>query len=396
MPDQYHIMDKAQARKSIKSLLHEATNLTPSSLMEFFEIDLSSVVKSIGSSLVEDGKDIDIEFITETGEENILRFHNNIKAFNSFIFWQGNTYFPAPIQAEGFDISARGTLPTPILRISAQKEEGIEALSILRRAIHKYGDIVGAKVTRIRTFAKYLDSKNFSDITQPNSSQGSYSNPFPDQYEPDPYAEFPRDIFYVERKSNENKVNLEYELSALMDVEGVKLPRRVVMSQKCGFTYRGCGCFYEGDGNGAQSLADNVYNKCDIRRSELSLPESAPPVSTIRDESIKSLLGVTELVDKGTWINTSYNKGDYVKMSKNGCNYYFVAKDSIPQGQGTKYAPPNPDYWIADLCSKTLRGCRQRWGANGAVEVGDSTDFVKGELQFGGFPNATRLDQTLR
>ena len=111
-------MDKAQARKSIKSLLHEATNLTPSSLMEFFEIDLSSVVKSIGSSLVEDVKDIDIELVTEAGEENILRFHNNIKVFNSFIYWQGNTYFPAPIQAEGFDISARGTLPTPILRIS--------------------------------------------------------------------------------------------------------------------------------------------------------------------------------------------------------------------------------------------------------------------------------------
>ena len=76
MPDQYHIMDKAQARKSIKTLLYEATNLTPSSLMEFFEIDLSSVVKSIGSSLVKDGQDIDIQFVTETGEENILRFHN--------------------------------------------------------------------------------------------------------------------------------------------------------------------------------------------------------------------------------------------------------------------------------------------------------------------------------
>ena len=46
MPDQYHIMDKAQARKSIKSLLYEATNLTPSSLMEFFEIDLSSVAQA--------------------------------------------------------------------------------------------------------------------------------------------------------------------------------------------------------------------------------------------------------------------------------------------------------------------------------------------------------------
>ena len=69
-------MDNPQARKSIKSLLHEATNLTPSSLMEFFEIDLSSVVKSIGSSLVEDVKYIDIELVTDAGEENILRFHN--------------------------------------------------------------------------------------------------------------------------------------------------------------------------------------------------------------------------------------------------------------------------------------------------------------------------------
>jgi len=415
MPDQYHIMDKAQARKSIKSLLYEATNLTPSSLMEFFEIDLSSVVKSIGSSLFKDGQEIDIQFVTETGEENILRFHNNIKAFNSYIFWQGNTYFPAPIQAEGFDINARGTLPTPILRISAQKEEGIEALSILRRAIHKYGDIVGAKVTRIRTFAKYLDSKNFSDITQPNNSQGSYSNPFPDQYEPDPYAEFPRDIFYVERKSNENKVNLEYELSALMDVEGIKLPRRVVMSQKCSFSYRGCGCFYEKkepttfDPNTPNSMPGNenvplpgpgttspLLSKCQIRDSELKLPEDAPPVSTISDVDIKSLLGVAELNDKGSWSqDKAYSKGDYVRMTKNSRNYYFVAKVNVPASQGSKFAPPNPDYWVADMCSKTIKGCRKRWGANGSVVIGDTNDFAKGELQFGGFPNATRQDQTL-
>ena len=197
MPDNYNIMDKGQAKKSIKSLLFEASNLTPSSLMTFFEVDLSTVVKSIGSSLVQDGTEVGINFETAGGEENILRFHNNIKAMNCYIYWQGNTYFPAPIHAEGFDISARGTLPTPILRVTAQKEEGIEALSILRRAIHKYGDIIGAKVTRIRTFAKYLDSKNFSDISQINNSQGSYTNPFPDQYEPDPYAEFPRDLWNV-------------------------------------------------------------------------------------------------------------------------------------------------------------------------------------------------------
>jgi lambda family phage minor tail protein L len=497
MPKDYHIMDKEQAKKSIKSLMYEATSLSPSSLIHLFEFDLTSVVKSIGSSLVDDGEDIGISFgdpDDDADNANILRFHNNIKVINSYIFWQGKTYFPAPIQAEGFDISSRGTLPTPVLRITAQKEEEIEALSILRRSVHKYGDIIGAKVTRIRTFAKYLDAKNFSDISEADSTQGVYSSPFPDEYEPDPYAEFPRDVFYVERKSSENKVNLEYELSALIDVEGIKLPRRVILSQKCGFTYRGCGCFYEqkeskkfssssvtssgwsksltsgpwgasqshsafaqasttGSGTGAlfsvvtdsggiptftwvsgglgYAVGDTLtFNdpslsgescilyvnglgnpdtiagpgtmspllaKCGIRDSQLTLPEKAPPVATIRDENIKSILGVAELKPKGKWTNKEYKIGDYVKMTKNKINYYFVAKDNIPKSEDgvSKYAPPNPDFWISDMCSKTLHGCRKRWGAKGAVEIGETKDFSKGELQYGGFPNATRLDQTL-
>ena len=64
MPDNYNIMDKGQAKKSIKSLLFEASNLTPSSLMTLFEVDLSTVVKSIGSSLVQDGTEVGINFET--------------------------------------------------------------------------------------------------------------------------------------------------------------------------------------------------------------------------------------------------------------------------------------------------------------------------------------------
>jgi len=520
MPDDYHIFDKEQARKSIKSLMYEATNLTPSSLMELFEIDMSTATKGIQSSLVEDGKQIGIDYSTgdfddkirASEERDILRFHNNIQVFNSYIIWQGKWYYPAPIQAEGFDISSRGTLPTPVLRMTAQKEEGIQALSILRRAIHKYGDIVGAKVTRIRTFAKYLDPDNFSSISQIDGKQGVYESNFPDQYEPDPYAEFPRDIFYIERKSNENKINLEYELSALIDVEGVKLPRRVVLSQKCGFTYRGCGCFYEqkesetfsalyssvtssgwsksatsgawgtsqshsafaqasttGSGTGAlfsvetdsggiptftwvsgglgyavddtltfndpslsgescllyvssvtldpknQKIAgpgttSKLLAKCEIRDSELSLPDSAPPVATLSDEDIKTKLEVSNLRSDGQWgAKKGYEKGQYVFVVKNNIKYYFVAREKIPtlskfltdnpsaeESHHLRFAPPNPDYWLSDMCSKTLQGCRKRWGLEGGVEVGKSKDFKKGELQYGGFPNATRLDQTLR
>ena len=445
MPDDYHTFSKEQARKSIKSLMYEATNLTPSTLMELFEIDMSTATKGIQSSLVEDGAQVGINFSSEelnfsdsltkeqaekltdlqkafgqkTNNSNVLRFHNNIKVFNSYIIWQGKTYYPAPIQAEGFDISSRGTLPTPVMRMTAQKEEGVQALSLLRRAIHKYGDIVGAKVTRIRTFAKYLDPDNFSSISQIDGKQGIYESNFPDQYEPDPYAEFPRDIFYIERKSNENKINLEYELSALIDVEGVKLPRRVILSNKCGFTYRGCGCFYEQkeskifdskllsegkkDPNAAgPGTTSRLLAKCEIRDSELTLPDDAPPVATLSDEVIKSKVGVSALKNEGQWSpGRSYLKGDYIFVVKNNIKYYFVAREKIPgtidkAGHHLKYAPPNPAYWVADMCSKTLQGCRKRWGAEGSVNADGTKDFKKGELQYGGFPNATRLDQTLR
>ena len=398
MPEgSYDIVDKEQAKKSIKSLMHELTNLTPSSLMTLFEIDFTNVVQSINSSLVKDSNEIGLFPNFEQGKENILRFHNNIKVFNSYIIWQGKTFFPAPIMAEGFEITSRGVVPSPTLSLTSQTEEGIEALSIIRRVIRKYGDIVGAKVTRIRTFAKFLDKNNFSDISSPDSQRGIYASNFPEEYEPDPYAELPRDVFFVERKASEDKNSINYELSSSLDVEGVKLPRRVVTASKCGFTYRGCGCFYEGDGNSAQSLADHVYKKCGIRRTDLTLPEDAPPVATINDQNIKDMIGVSEFVFKGRYSSKAfYESGDYIYMEKNGIRYYFVAKVDIPATENTEYSPPNPDFWIADLCSKTLQGCRKRWGTQGSVVIGESEDFKKGELQFGGFPNATKLEQNAR
>ena len=398
MPEgSYDIVDKEQAKKSIKSLMHELTNLTPSSLMTLFEIDFTNVVQSINSSLVKDSNEIGLFPNFEQGKENILRFHNNIKVFNSYIIWQGKTFFPAPIMAEGFEITSRGVLPSPTLSLTSQTEEGVEAMSIIRRVIRKYGDIVGAKVTRIRTFAKFLDKNNFSDISSPDSQRGIYASNFPEEYEPDPYAELPRDVFFVERKASEDKTSITYELSSSLDVEGVKLPRRVVTASKCGFTYRGCGCFYEGDGNSAQSLADHVYKKCGIRRTDLTLPEDAPPVATINDQNIKDMIGVSEFVFKGRYSSKAfYESGDYIYMEKNGIRYYFVAKVDIPATENTEYSPPNPDFWIADLCSKTLQGCRKRWGTQGSVVIGESEDFKKGELQFGGFPNATKLEQNAR
>lgn len=422
MPSDYTQIPKDQAKSSIKSLARELGNLDPSTLLSFFEIDLSSVVGSISSSLIKDYEEVNPVLPNfEDSKDNILRFHNNIRVFDSYIFWQGKTFFPAPIQAEGYEISSRGILPTPRLSMSSQSDQETEILSLIRRAIRKYGDIVGAKVTRIRTYAKFLDKNNFADIAKYDGTDGSYLSAFPEGYEPDPYAELPRDIFFIERKASESKTAIVYELSSSLDVEGIKLPRRTVQSKKCGFAYRGCGCFYESaenalfDSSTPNIMPKTVPNepdqplpgagttskllaKCQIRDSELSLPEDAPPVATIKNDSITELLGGNSLNAQGEWKHDkSYDVGDYVFKIKDNIKYYFVCKTFVPSdSMETKYNPPNPDYWISDMCSKTLEGCRKRWGLQGGVNIGETEDFVKGQLQFGGFPNATKLEQSAR
>ena len=421
MPSDYTQIPKDQAKSSIKSLARELGNLDPSTLLSFFEIDLSSVVGSISSSLIKDYAEVNPSLPNfEDSKDNILRFHNNIRVFNSYIFWQGKTFFPAPIQAEGYEISSRGILPTLRLSMSSQSDQETEILSLIRRSIRKYGDIVGAKVTRIRTYAKFLDKNNFADIAKYDGTDGSYLSAFPEGYEPDPYAELPRDIFFIERKASESKTAIVYELSSSLDVEGIKLPRRTVQSKKCGFTYRGCGCFYESAENAlfdsstpnimpktvpsepdqplpGPGTTSKLLAKCQIRDSELSLPEDAPPVATIKNSSIAELLDA-ELTNQGEWKHDkSYDAGDYVFKIKDNIKYYFVCKASVPSdSMETKYNPPNPDYWISDMCSKTLEGCRKRWGLQGGVNIGETEDFVKGQLQFGGFPNATKLEQSAR
>ena len=337
MPSDYTQIPKDQAKSSIKSLARELGNLDPSTLLSFFEIDLSSVVGSISSSLIKDYEEVNPVLPNfEDSKDNILRFHNNIRVFNSYIFWQGKTFFPAPIQAEGYEISSRGILPTPRLSMSSQSDQETEILSLIRRAIRKYGDIVGAKVTRIRTYAKFLDKNNFADIAKYDGTDGSYLSAFPEGYEPDPYAELPRDIFFIERKASESKTAIVYELSSSLDVEGIKLPRRTVQSKKCGFTYRGCGCFYESAENAlfdsstpnimpktdpdepdqplpGPGTTSKLLAKCQIRDSELRLPEDAPPVATIKNNSITELLSSNPLNAQGEWKHDrSYNVGDYV------------------------------------------------------------------------------------
>jgi lambda family phage minor tail protein L len=77
---------------------------------------------------------------------------------------------------------------------------------------------------------KYLDAANFPA-----------GNPTAD-----PDAEFPLDIFYVDRKGAESNEIVEFELAPAFDLTNVMIPKRQIIQNMCVWKYRGAECGYTG------------------------------------------------------------------------------------------------------------------------------------------------------
>lgn len=331
------LISKSTAEASNLNRNAEIFSLTPSTLLILWEIDASVVLDEVG--------------LKDISSNAIFRFHNSVKLSNSIIVWRRDKYYAVPIQATGFEYTAKGSPPTPKLTL-AVNDEGVPALSLLKTRLRQLNDLTGVKVTRRRVFAKYIDGINFSDnLTKQELATSGFA--------PDPNMQFEPDIYYIDRKSLENKSVIEFELGSIADVEGIKLPGRIVNAKRCPFQYRGFGCLYESEKN-RQAFIHGTS-------SESTLLKNAPPVANEKDELLQVILGRgTTMNDKGEYsINTSYSKGNYVYVQKDGIKYYFVASQDNPPTP-----PPNPLFWLNDSCSKIINGCRLRFGNSASLPFG--------------------------
>jgi len=146
------------------------------------------------------------------GSAQTYRFHNGTSLnANGDIIWAGNQYIKMPIQAEGFAFK-KGQLPRPTLTVSNALGT-ITAILLNVNQVTTGNDLTGATVTRIRTLARYLDAVNFPDSTNPLGT-------------PDPTAEFPQEIYKIDRKSAENREVVQFELAAVFDLAGIRAPKR--------------------------------------------------------------------------------------------------------------------------------------------------------------------------
>ncbi len=228
--------------QAIQSAYESLSQLAPSAIIELFELRLVSTLN--------------------TSDENPtpIRFHAGSNAdISGNIVWNSNTYTRLPVVADGFEYRNTGTLPRPTLTIT-NLDNVMTALLLDANGITPGNDLGLSEVRRIRTLKRFLD----------------------DETTKDPYAKFPDEVWFIDRKANENRDSVTFELASKFDVAGQKLPKRQIIANICQWKYREsetCGYngnnYFDADGNTVAKKSEDVCGKrlesCRLRFSD-SLP----------------------------------------------------------------------------------------------------------------------------
>ena len=216
--------DNSVTWKAISSVYADLSVLAPSAIIELFEIRLNSDLH---------------------GSESVYRWHNGCSAdLVGKIDWNSNSYFSVAIKTEGFEQSSSGSLPRPTLTI-ANTDSLITAVLLDVNAVTAHNDLTGAEVRRIRTLKKFLDGESAAD----------------------PNAQWPMEIWYIDRKSTENRDIVQFELASKFDLAGQFIPKRQLIANVCQWEYRSSECSYTGsnywdvDDNSTGSLATDRCGK---------------------------------------------------------------------------------------------------------------------------------------
>lgn len=199
------------------------------------------------------------------------------------IEWMSHVYTPIDVESEGFEWSSTGSLPTPKLRISGSALVSPGVIATINTLLGSYDNLRGARITRWKTLKKYLDNEaTTSDTTQ--------------------YIH--ADVYVINQKTQHNRYLIEFELKAMLDFEGQKIPRRQVLKDFCTHTYRewdssmskwtfpmptwsntlkGTLCPYGGDAMftvGGESTDEETLDVCGKRLSDCRLRFSQDPLPT--------------------------------------------------------------------------------------------------------------------
>lgn len=161
-------------------------SLTPGDLVHLYVIDLSTI-----------------------GVNQQFAFTPKVDRATGSIAFRGQPYAPLDVKCEGFEMTGEGTIPQPRISIT-------NVTRVMSSATILYGDLVGAKLIRTRTYKQFLDNGET----------------------PDGNAAYGQDIYLFDQKTEHTKRQISWTLAAAMDQEGVMLPKRLILRDVCLKKYR--------------------------------------------------------------------------------------------------------------------------------------------------------------
>ena len=212
----------------------ELYSLEPSAIIELFELHLTEEVNGVNLTYY---------------------YHAGTNELSQDIVFNGVTYSAVPIEVDGFEVTAKGTLPRPSMTI-ANADGAITALLLSYNPLQ-------AEVRRIRTCKKFLDAVNFPGGTNPTA---------------DPTAMFNGgyESWYIDRVATENPQVVEFELIGKLDLTNLRLPKRQVV-EHCPWRYKGSECRYKPGkmfNLNNQEVTDPAEDQCakNITACELRFP----------------------------------------------------------------------------------------------------------------------------
>lgn len=317
------------------------------------EIIDSVQLQEVGDALVE-------LFEVTLPSGSIAYFYNGLEGGTDNIYFSNtsgtvlNEYVAFPIKIEGIEVKSAGAQNRPSLtvaniaamaRVYANDSDGFNDETLISDILSGEGietneDLIYSRVVYRSTLLKYTQRVGDS---------------------PEIPTEFPSATYIIDRVSQESSILVQFELTSPIDVEGLKIPNRVVIGKYCPWKYQGHaldndgGCYWPLDSNGLFfDQNDNVITK--------------------------NIAGFSE------WNTTStYFSGTAIKTIRNGHTKIWQALRNVP---ANKDPETNPVYWTRlDACGKLINSCKIRFQGN----LANSSLDTSNPLPFGGFPGSKKF-----
>ena len=172
-------------------------------------------------------------------------------------------YEAIPMEIEGFETKSGEPSARPLLTIANVLTNFSDALEGLENE-----DLLGKKITRRKTLYKYCVGQS--------GDQGDCIAPI----------EFPKEVYFFDRIASQFSSMITFELASAYDLEGYKLPRRIIIGGACPWKYQGADIgITEGSRTGACTWSrfsrndTNAYTNFVNKADEPVIPISFAPTS---------------------------------------------------------------------------------------------------------------------